>query len=52
MRKLNEMMKSLHFRFNEVDVELNGWEMFHTLVLGAVICSAPFIIKALLTILF
>lgn len=37
----------MRFYFSEVDVELTGWEMLKTVLLGLAICSAPFVIKAI-----
>lgn len=48
MKKLDELMRKEVFGFSEVDVRLSGYEMLRTLIIGAGICAAPFVAKALL----
>lgn len=38
----------IHFYFDEVDVELTGWEMLKAVLLGVGICAAPFVVKIIL----
>lgn len=44
-------LKNLKFGFDEVDAELNGLEMMGVLLLGTLICAAPFVIKWILVML-
>ena len=48
MKKIVEAIKNTRFYFSEVDAELNGFEFMGAIILGAAICAAPFIIKAIL----
>lgn len=48
MRKFVNFVSDLRFGFSELDAYLNGWEMLGTVILGIVICAAPFVIKWIL----
>lgn len=48
MKKVVGFLKNLQFGFSEVDADLNGLEFIGAIVLGAAICAAPFVIKAIL----
>lgn len=48
MKKVIESIKGIRFYFDGCDADLNGLEFLGAIVLGAAICAAPFVIKAIL----
>lgn len=43
MKKVDELMKRLRFGFQEVDVDLNGWEMLVVSGIGLLLFALIFV---------